>query len=92
MSDIIWGNATEILLSNSFRLNVTHKKNGNKQDFETIKIISDYLPGLPIAENDWNEESLKICINDAFVKCEITQMDESGIILAKVSHSGAGEY
>lgn len=95
MADIIWGNGSKILSNNSFGLNVTHRKNGNKQtyqDYEEIRVISADLPGLPINENDWTEESLKICINDAFLKCEIIQRDQTGVILAKVSHSGAGGY
>lgn len=95
MTDIIWGNGVEVLSSSSFKLNVTHKKDGNKhdyQDHEIIKIISADLPGLPLDENNWDKEELKNCVNDAFLKCEIIQREESGIVLAKVSHSGVGGY
>ena len=95
MTDIIWGNGSKVLSTNSFLLNVTHRKDGNKQDYsdsEKIIMSSADLPGLPQNKSDWDEESLKTCVIDAFLKCEVNQRDESGFILAKVSHSGAGGY
>ena len=95
MTDIIWGNGSDILSSNSFILKVSHRKNGNKEDYsdiEKIRIVEADIPGLPHATADWSEESLKSCVNDAFLKCEIEQRDDSGILSAKVSHSGAGGY
>ena len=95
MSDIIWGNGSNVISSNSFVLNVTHRKNGNKSDYsdvEKIRITDADIPGLPHNEADWNENCLKSCIANAFLKCEINQRDESGILLAKVSHSGVGGY
>ena len=95
MTDIIWGNGSKVLSSNSFVLNVTHRKNGNKHDysdFEKIIIISANLPGLSYNEREWNEETLKTCVIDAFLKCEVDQRDETGVLLGKVSHSGAGGY
>ena len=95
MADIIWGNGSQVLSSNSFILNVTHRKDGNRHNYsdsEKITMTSADLPGLPHDESDWNEESLKLCVIDAFLKCEIGKRDESGTILAKVSHSGAGGY
>ena len=95
MTDIIWGNGSEILSSNSFILNVTHRKNGNKQEYsdvEKIKIVEADIPGLPLNESEWNPEILGKCTHEAFLKCEIKSRDESGMILAKVSHSGAGGY
>ena len=95
MTDIIWGNGSKVLSANSFILNVTHRKDGNKQDYsdsEKIIISSANLPGLPQNQSDWDEESLKACVIDAFLKCEVNQRDESGVVLAKVSHSGAGGY
>ena len=67
----------------------------NKQDYsdsEKIIMTSADLPGLPQNKDDWNEESLKNCVIDAFLKCEVDQRDETGVILGKVSHSGAGGY
>ena len=95
MTDIIWGNGFKVLSANSFILNVTHRKDGNKQDYldsEKIIMSSADLPGLPQNQSDWDEESLKTCVIDAFLKCEVNRRDESGVILAKVSHSGAGGY
>ena len=94
MTDIIWGNGTKILSKDSFILNVTHKKNGNKNQYsesEKVTISTADLPGLPFERNDWNEESLKSCVIDAFLKCEVDRIEEDGLV-AKVSHSGAGGY
>ena len=95
MTDIIWGNGDSVLSSNSFVLNVTHQKNGNKLqylDVEKVKITSADLPGLPPDIAQWNEDNLLQCVKDAFLKCEIEYRDESGVLLAKVSHSGVGGY
>ena len=95
MTDIIWGNGSEVLSKDSFILNVTHRKNGNKGDYsnsEKIKILSADLPGFPNDKIDWNSEILKDCIHDAFLKCEIDKRNDEGILLAKVSHSGVGGY
>jgi len=95
MTDIIWGNGSKVLSANSFLLNVTHRKDGNKHDYsdsEKITMTSADLPGLPQNQSNWDEESLKTCVIDAFLKCEVSKRDETGVILAKVSHSGAGGY
>jgi hypothetical protein len=95
MTDIIWGNGSEILSPDSFILNVTHRKNGNKEnysDVEKIKIIQADIPGMPQNQSEWNNEILAQCTKDAFLKCEIESRDASGMILAKVSHSGVGGY
>ena len=94
MADIIWGNGAKILSKDSFVLNVTHKKNGNKNQYsesEKVIISSADLPGLPYEKADWNEDNLRSCILDAFLKCEVDKIEEGGIV-AKVSHSGAGGY
>ena len=64
----------------------------NNSDVEKIKISEADIPGLPHTREDWNEESLKSCVNEAFLKCEIEQREDSGILSAKVSHSGVGGY
>ena len=49
MVDIIWGNGSHVLSADSFELKVTHRKNGNKNeysDIEKIKINSADLPGV----------------------------------------------
>ena len=95
MTDIIWGNGSKVLSSDSFILNVTHRKNGNKNDYsdsEKIMILSAELPGLLNDKNKWEPEKLKACVVDAFLKCEIDLRNDEGVLLAKVSHSGAGGY
>ena len=95
MADIIWGNGSKVLSNSSFSLNVTHRKDGNKQNYadsEKIQIVSGDLPGLPYDQKDWDEEILRNCVVDTFLKCEIEQRDQAGTLLAKVSHSGVGGY
>ena len=95
MTDIIWGNGSKVLSSNSFVLNVTHRKDGNKHDYsnsERVIIVSADLPGLSHNGSEWNEETLKTCVIDAFLKCEVNERNENGILLGKVSHSGVGGY
>lgn len=95
MTDIIWGHGSQTLSQDSFILNVTHRKNGNKMtysDSEKIRITSADLPGFPHEQKDWTSETLSNCIKDAFLKCEIDVRDDGGVLLAKVSHSGVGGY
>ena len=95
MGDIIWGNGSNVLSASSFVLNVTHRKNGNRDsysDMEKIAVTSANLPGMPLNKGDWTEESLRACVVDAFLKCEVERRDESGTIMGKISHSGAGGY
>ena len=95
MADIIWGTGSRVISRDSFVLDVTHRKDGNKNDYsnsEKITLVSADLPGLPYDQKDWSEEALKRCVLDAFLKCEVEKKDEAGSLLAKVSHSGAGGY
>ena len=95
MTDIIWGNGSEIISKDSFILKVTHQKNGNKNNYsnlEKIKIMSADIPGLPQDDSNWSPEKLKECIFDAFLKCEVSERTNEGQILARVSHSGVGGY
>ena len=95
MGDVIWGNGSNILSASSFVLNVTHRKNGNRDNYsdtEKITVTSADLPGMPRNRDDWTEESLRTCVVGAFLKCEVERRDESGIIIGKISHSGAGGY
>ncbi|MHA7734213.1 hypothetical protein [Nitrosopumilus sp. S6] len=95
MTDIIWGNGVNAISNDTFVLNVTHRKNGNSKNYsdtEKIRITEADIPGLPHSRVDWSEESLKSCVNDAFLKCEIKHREDSGILSAKVSHSGVGGY
>lgn len=95
MGDIIWGNGSNVLSANSFVLSVTHRKNGNRENYsdtEKITITSADLPGMPHSKDKWTEESLGACVIGAFLKCEVERRDAAGTILGKVSHSGAGGY
>lgn len=95
MTDIIWGNGSEVLSGDSFILKVTHRKSGNKNNYsdtEKIKIVSADLPGFPNDQNEWHPELLKDCVIGSFLKCEIDERTPEGTILAKVSHSGVGGY
>lgn len=95
MTDTIWGNGSDVLSNNSFVLNVTHRKDGNKNDYsdnERVTITSANLPGMPYDMSSWTKESLKESVIDAFLKCEVEKRDTSGALLGRVSHSGAGGY
>ena len=95
MSDIIWGNGSNIISENSFQLDVTHRKDGNSEKYQdTVKIIiSDVdLPGLSNNKLEWTIENLQKVIVDAFLKCEINSKTPEGNLVAKVSHSGAAGY
>ena len=95
MTGIIWGNGSEVLSGDSFILNVTHRKSGNKNNYsdtEKIKIVSADLPGFPNDQNELHPELLKDCVIGSFLKCEIDERTHEGTILAKVSHSGVGGY
>ncbi|MYB47530.1 MAG: hypothetical protein F4W68_02175 [Cenarchaeum sp. SB0661_bin_35] len=95
MGDIIWGNGSAALSNNTFVLNVTHRKNENKNNYtdsEKIIITSAELPGMPHDISDWTKELLDASVAGAFLKCEVKGRNESGTLLGKVSHSGAGGY
>ena len=95
MSDIIWGNGSNIISKNSFQLDITHRKDGNSEKYQdTVKIIiSDVdLPGLSNNKSEWTVEDLQKVIVKAFLKCEVHSKTPEGDLVAKVSHSGAAGY
>ena len=95
MTDIIWGNGSNIISIESFQLDVTHRKDGNSEkynDIEKIIISSVDLPGLSDNKSEWTKESLQNIIVGAFLKCEINSKTSDGDLIAKVSHSGAAGY
>lgn len=95
MVDIIWGNGFEVISINSFKIKVTHRKDGNKNNYseiELVKITEADLPGLPVDQKNWTIDSLKKSIVDAFLKCEIKERNPDGELIVKVSHSGVGGY
>ena len=95
MPDIIWGNGKNVISKDSFELTVTHRQNGNSEEYQDIVkiIISDVdLPGLSDNESEWTKENLQKVIVNAFLKCEINSKTPEGDLIAKVSHSGAAGY
>ncbi|MGB1378392.1 MAG: hypothetical protein ACPG6E_03955 [Nitrosopumilus sp.] len=95
MTDIIWGNGQSIISTDSFQLSVTHRKDGNSDEYpDSVKIIISGvdLPGLPNNKADWTTENLQSVIVNAFLKCEIESKTPEGDLIAKVSHSGAAGY
>ena len=95
MTDIIWGNGQKIISTDSFQINVTHRKDGNSDEYpDSVKIIISTvdLPGLSDNKSDWTVENLQSVIVNAFLKCEIDSKTPEGDLIAKVSHSGAAGY
>ena len=95
MTDIIWGNGQKIISTDSFQINVTHRKDGNSEEYpDSIKIIISGvdLPGLSDNKSDWTVENLQSVIVNAFLKCEIDSKTSEGDLIAKVSHSVAAGY
>ena len=95
MTDTVWGNGHSIISTESFQLNITHRKDGNSEKYpDTVKIIISGvdLPGLSDNKSDWTVKNLQNVIVDAFLKCEIDSKTDKGDLIAKVSHSGAAGY
>ena len=95
MPDIIWGNGKNIISKDSFELTVTHRQNGNSEEYQDIVkiIISDVdLPGLSDNKSSWKIDDLQKVIVGSFLKCEIDSKTSEGDLRSKVSHSGAAGY
>ena len=95
MTDIIWGNGQKIISTDSFQINVTHRKDGNYDEYpDSVKIIISGvdLPGLSDNKSNWKIDDLQKVIIDSFLKCEISSKTSEGDLIAKVSHSGAAGY
>ena len=95
MTDIIWGNIGKILSGQIFELNLTHRKDGNQNDYsdlEKIKFIQTDIVTLPANPVECTKEQAEQVLPGLFVKCEISERDNEGILLASVSHSGQGGY
>lgn len=94
MTDIIWGNAIKIISDSIFELNVTHKKNGNKNEYsdrEIIKLIDVDIPGITTIDDSSFQKLNEVLLNQ-FVKCEVTSRNQDNSLNSKVSHSGVGGY
>ena len=93
--DIIWGNVIEIVSPVILRLQVTHQKDGNKQDYaegENINMKSIDIHAIPENPSERKLDEVKQHLDGRFVKCEIESKDENGNLIAAVSHSGQGGY
>ena len=93
--DIIWGNISEVTSPQLLKLQVTHQKNGNKEDysdFEKIYMKSVDVIAIPENPSERKIEVVKEHLDGRFVKCEIEKKDENGNLIAIVSHSGQGGY
>ncbi|MBT8242373.1 MAG: hypothetical protein HKP34_01490 [Nitrosopumilus sp.] len=93
--DIIWGNVGKVLSDQTFELNLTHRKDGNKNtysDIEKIRISETDFMSLPADINNYTKELVEENLSGVFVKCEIKDKDEEGNWISSVSHSGQGGY
>ena len=93
--DIIWGNVGKVLSGQIFELNVTHKKDGNKDNYseiEKIRITQTDIMSLPVDPNEFTKEQIEENLGGSFVKCEIREKENDGILTSVVSHSGQGGY
>ena len=93
--DIIWGNVGKVISGQVIELNVTHRKDGNKNDYadvEKIKFSGTDLATLPSDPNEFSKEDIEKNLGGAFVKCEIKERDSEGNLVSFVSHSGQGGY
>lgn len=93
--DIIWGNVGKVLSDQIFELNLTHRKDGNKNtysDIEKIRISETDFMSLPADINNYTKELVEENLSGVFVKCEIKDKDEEGNWISSVSHSGQGGY
>lgn len=95
MTDIIWGNVGNVVSGEIFELNVTHKKDSNKNDYgevEKIKFTDTDVVTIPQDPKDRSKEMVEQNIGGMFVKCEIKERDNDGNLVSFVSHSGQGGY
>lgn len=93
--DIIWGNVRKVLSGQTFELNVTHKKDGNKDNYsdtEKIKIFQTDIMSLPVDPKEYTKEQIEENLGGSFVKCEIKDKENDGTLTSVVSHSGQGGY
>ncbi len=93
--DIIWGNVVNVLSGQIFELNVTHQKDGNKgkySEIEKIRILQIDIMSLPADPSVYTKEQVEENIAGSFVKCEIKDKEDDGVLKSIVSHSGQGGY
>lgn len=94
MTDVIWGTVTNILDANTFEINVTHREQGNKEQYQGIQkiIITEIeVPEVPNSSSSRSKEILERNLKEKFVRCDIEERS-NGAYRAKVSLSGIGGY
>ena len=93
--DIIWGNVGNVISGQIFELNVTHRKDGNKNDYsdtEKIKFSGTDFVTLPVDPNQCTKDAVEQNLGGIFVKCDVKERDSEGNLIAFVSNSGQGGY
>ncbi len=93
--DIIWGNVSEVQSTELLKLQVTHRKDSNKEDYsdtENIQMKSVDIFSIPENPSERELQVVKENLDGRFVKCEIEGRDQNGNLIAIVSHSGQGGY
>lgn len=94
MADVIWGNVTNILDGNTFKINITHRDSGNKGEYvdsERIR-IKEIVPEIPNNPEDRSKNVLERNLVGKFIRCDVQQRDDNGYLVSKVSLSGIGGY
>ena len=95
MTDIIWGTATKIIDIDKFEMNITHRKEENKNSYaDNEEVIFTEIDIMSISGDPGMRTITQIedAIQDKFLKCEIESRSNDGILTCKVFHSGAGGY
>ena len=92
--DVIWGIAQNALAQACFELDVTHRKDSNKEDYaekEIIIISESDVPGIPRNPPEMFPDIINNVLKGQFLKCEIVKREGKNLH-CKVSHSGVGGY
>ena len=95
MSDIIWGNVGRIISGQIFELNLTHRKDSNKNSYsnlELIKLQNTDIPTIPLDPAQCTVEILNQYLAGRFIKCEVQERDDNNHLCSNVSLSGQGGY
>ena len=95
MTDIIWGIATKIIDTNKFEMNITHRKEENKNSYADNEIViftQIDIMSIPVDPSMRTVKQIEDAIKDKFLKCEIESRSNDDVLTCKVFHSGAGGY
>ncbi len=94
MNDIVWGTVTKVIDNNKFEMNVTHRKDENKNEYADNEIIiftEIDIMSIPAEPSIRTIQQIEDAIKGKFIKCEIETRSNDGLT-CKVFHSGAGGY